>query len=458
MRATVTKKSWAVRASKPAAVLVAAALLSSCAHNEEPSTGTSASKSLTQKAESAALTAAGGKKIGGKLSLIGVNAGAEGAVIESTLKPFEDATGIDIDYTGSSDANTLIQTRVDAGNAPDVVNLPNAGSLATYAKAGKLVPLTFMDQSKLKSDFAPTLLSSATVDGKLYGIWNEVDNFMIWYNAKTYKGPKAPADWAALQKWAKSASSGDTAPWCMGLASGAASGVSGAQFISNLFLYESGPEKLKQFAEGKLPFTSPEVASAFKLFGKIATSSKMVKGGATAALNTPTVEAGNGMFSSPQKCSMLGWGNYAGGLITAANAKVKPVTDLDFFGWPAVNKDYAKSQLVSGHVMYAFNDTPQVRAFMKYYASSEAQSLLADSGHWVVANQDVTTATYPNALIKKSAAQYKAADSVSLSPVSQLPAPVVMALYKGIVAYVQNPGSLNSILAGIEKTRTGATS
>lgn len=123
-----------------------------------------------------------------------------------------------------------------------------------------------------------------------------------------------------------------------------------------------------------------------------------------------------------------------------------------------MNKAYAKSQLVSGHVMYAFNDTPQVRAFMKYYASSAAQSLLAASGQWVVANKQVAIATYPNALVKKSAQQYKDADTVSLSPVSQLPAPVIMALYKGVVSYVQHPGSLNSILAGIEKVRTGAKS
>jgi alpha-glucoside transport system substrate-binding protein len=444
----------ATKGAKAAAMLLAAALLGACAHNEDAASKVGSSKPLIKNAESAALQAAGGKKIGGKLSLIGVNAGPEGAIFESTLKPFEDATGVKIDYTGSSDANTLIQTRLTAGDPPDVVNLPNAGSLPTYAKAGKLVPLTFMDQNRLKADFASALLDSATVDGKLYGIWNEVDNFMIWYNTRSYKGPTAPADWAELQKWAATA----TTPWCVGLASGAASGVSGAQFISNLFLYRSGPEKLNELAAGRLPFTSPEVASAFKLFGQIATSSKMVDGGSTAALNTKTVDAGNGMFTSPPKCSLLGWGNYAGGLITAANPKVKPVTDLSFFPWPPVNKAYAKSQLVSGHVMYAFKDTPQARAFMEYYASSAAQSLLASSGQWVVANKQVAAGTYPNALIKKSAEQYMSADSVSLSPVSQLPAPVIMALYKGVVSYVQHPGSLNSILAGIEKVRTGVKS
>jgi alpha-glucoside transport system substrate-binding protein len=448
-------RSRATKGAGVAAVLLSAASLGACAHNQQDAAGrVGGSTALVKSAANAALQAAGGKKIGGKLSLIGVNAGPEGAIIESTLKPFEDATGVKIDYTGSSDANTLIQTRLAAGDPPDVVNLPNAGSLPAYAKAGKLVPLTFMDQNRLTADFAPALLKSTTVDGKLYGIWNEVDNFMIWYNPKLYKGPTAPADWAGLQKWAATAKT----PWCVGLASGAASGVSGAHFISNLLLYQSGPQKLNELAAGTLPFTSPAVASAFKLYGEIATSPKMVAGGSTAAVNTKTVDAGNGMFTTPPKCSLLGWGNYAGGLIAAANPKIKTGTDVDFFAWPPVDKTYAKSQLVSGHVMYAFKDTPQMRAFMKYYASSAAQSLLAASGEWVVANKQVGLGTYPNALMKKSAQAYLSADSVSLSPVSQLPAPVVMAFYKGVVSYVQHPAALNSILAGIDKVRTGAKS
>lgn len=436
-----------------ALMLTAMAVLAGCASNAPTSSQQGLPDNLVKQAEQAALAAAGGQKIGGKLSLVGVNGGVEGQLFEKTLKPFEQATGVSIDYTGTSDANTVIQTRVSAGNPPDVVRMPNGGGLKDYAKAGKLVALDgILDSPALSKDFAPALLDAARVDGKLYGMWSEVDDFMVWYNAKSYTGPTSPKDWAQLQTWAKS-QTGPPAPWCMGLESGAASGVTGAHFISNLLLYTAGPDALSKLVSGQLSFTSPEVRAAFQRYGEIATSPSLVAGGPQNVLASKTVDAGNGMFSSPQRCSLLGWGNYAGGLITNANPNVKPVTDLNFFAWPAVDTKYSGAQMVSGQVMYAFNDTPQVRAFLKYYASAQAQALLAATGHWVVANNQVSLDVYPNELIRRSAQVYKDSTSIALAPVTVLPTAVVLAFYRGVVSYVQNPGNLDAILAGIEQAR-----
>lgn len=445
------------RATAGAAVVAIAALLvSSCASNAKAPSST-ISTSITDAAQAAALAAAGGQKIGGKLSIVGVNGGTEGDIIKATFKPFEDATGVVINYNGTSDANTVVQTGVAAGNPPDIFNAANAGSLPTYAKAGKLVPLdSLFETGKLKAQFGQGLIDSASVGGKLYGIWNEVDDFMIWYNSATYAGPKTPATWAELQNWSKSQAKSGSTPWCLGLENGAASGVQGAHFINEQLLYTYGPATLQKFASGNLPFTSPEVKDAFSQLGAIATDRTMVDGGPTGALNTKQTDSGNGLFSTPQRCSLLGWGNYAGGLITASNPSAVPGKNLDFFAWPPVDKQYAKSQMVSGHVMYAFNDTPQVRAFMKYYATAEAQSVLAASGQWVVANRDVSLDAYPNVTMRKAAEQYLKAESVVLSPVAQLPGGVVLPYYKAVVAYVQNPAALDSILSTVEAARLSA--
>jgi alpha-glucoside transport system substrate-binding protein len=437
------------------ALSVAALLLAACASNTE-TPAASIDEDALSTAEEAALEAAGGERIGGEVTVVGVNGGVEGEIIEATFQPFEEATGIDVVYQGTSDANTVVQTGVAAGNPPDVFNAANAGALPGYAQAGALVPLDdLFDRAELEEQFGTALLESATVDGSLYGIWNEVDNFMLWYNADTYEGPDSPESWDEVVEWstAEAQAEGGPAPWCMGLESGAASGVPGAHFISNLILRAYGPEVVAQLAAGELPFTSPEVEDGFRMFGEIATQPEMVEGGPTGVLATRTVDAGNGLFSDPQRCQLLGWGNYAAGLITAANPTVTPGENLDFFRYPAIEADYANSEMVSGHVMYAFNDTPQVRAFMRYYASPEAQALLASSGQWVVGNRDVPLDTYPNEISRRAAEQYLDSEEVVLAPVSQLPAPIVLEFYRSVVAYVQDPSSLDSVLATLEAKR-----
>lgn len=451
---SITPRRRALVAVTSAALL--ALITTSCASNTEVASN-EIDDSLVAAAEAAALKAAGGEEIGGELDIVGVNGGTEGEIIASTFEPFEAATGIKVNYNGTSDANTVVQTGVSAGDPPDIFNAANAGSLPGYAEAGELVPLDdLFDAEELNEIFDPALIESATWDGSLYGIWNEVDNFMIWYNSDTYDGPEEPATWAELGEWTSEQAASGSTPWCMGLENGAASGVQGAHFINAQLLTTAGADKLAQLSAGELPFTSPEVKDAFEQFGAIVGTESMVDGGATGALATKQTDSGNGLFSDPQRCSLLGWGNYAANLIAASNPEAVPGENLKFFKWPAVDEQYAGAEMVSGHVMYAFNDTPQVQAFMRYYASAEAQALLAASGQWVVANRDVSLDTYPNETMRAAAEQYEAADDVVLSPVAQLPGSVVLPYYKAVVAYVQDPASLDAVLQTVEDARLTA--
>ena len=48
------------------------------------------------------------------------------------MKPFMDATGIDVQYIGSKEFEASISVRVDAGDAPDIADFPQPGLLASY--------------------------------------------------------------------------------------------------------------------------------------------------------------------------------------------------------------------------------------------------------------------------------------------------------------------------------------
>ena len=130
-----------------------------------------------------------------------------------------------------------------------------------------------MDLSKvigdttMNADYSASLLKTVTAGGKVFGVFQGFSNFMVWYNPKTYTGPKNPTTWAQLADWTDQQAAKGTPAWCIAEESGAGSGFPGAQFIENLFAKKYGPDLLNQWGTGKLKWTSPEVKDAFQMFG-----------------------------------------------------------------------------------------------------------------------------------------------------------------------------------------------
>jgi alpha-glucoside transport system substrate-binding protein len=411
---------------------------------------------LVSAAQAEARTAAGGAKLGGTVTIVGVANGAEGDDLVKAMKPFEDATGVTIKYTGSEDQTGVVQAAVLAGNPPDIVDGQGAGIMKAYAAQGKLKSMDdIVGADVLKKNFNSGLLDGVTVNGKVYGIWGEVDAFMVWYNAKTYAGPKNPTSYAQLDAWAKKQAASGTAPWCMALEAGAGTGFPAQSWIENIFLKMYGPTEMAKWANGQLPWTSPEVKAAFQRFGEVATSKTMVNGGPTAVVSTSIVNYGTGLFSNPNRCSLELWGNYAAGLIQSQYPSVKIPADLDFFPVPADTPSGATAENIAGHVMFAFNDAPQTKAFLKYWASPQAASLVAATGRWSVGNRNVPLSAYPNPAMQRSAELLTKASVLSPGPATTAPSATVTAWNKAIINYVQDPSTLDDGLASIQATASG---
>ena len=86
------------------------------------------------------------------------------------LQPFEQQTGIQVQYSGTRDLNSVLTTRVQAGNPPEIAALPNPGAMNQFADQGKLMDLTnVVDQNQMKSQYAPDWMTLGTVNGKLVG-------------------------------------------------------------------------------------------------------------------------------------------------------------------------------------------------------------------------------------------------------------------------------------------------
>jgi len=163
---------------------------------------------VTALAAAAVLAACQGAAPSGPrtVTVYGTWGGSEQDSFLAMVKPFEDRTGIKVQYTGTRDLNAVLTTGVASGILPDLAGLPGPGQMAEFARAGKLVDLsTVLDVNTYKAETAPALVDLGTVDGKLVGVFIKTAvKGLIWYDPKVYKGG-VPATWDDLQQKGKAA-------------------------------------------------------------------------------------------------------------------------------------------------------------------------------------------------------------------------------------------------------------
>ena len=397
-----------------------------------------------------------GEKLGGSVSILGVNGGHELEMLKAAWKPFEDATGIKVDYNGTTDFAAVLQTRVNAGDPPDMAGSTNISNVLRYAKAGALKEVgTLVDPAALNGAFMPGLADAVTVDGKLYGVWTEINNFMLWYNVKLYDGPKENVTTEQIEAWAKAAADKGMTPWCYADERGASSGFIGANWIQSYILKNSGEATLTELGRGERKWNSPEVRTAWEAFGRIVHDPKMVAGGAMAGLSTPAIKIGTGLFANPPYCTLMQWGTYAGSLTLNLYPEVKPVEDLDFMPIPGTPEN-AGLETFGGTVYMPFKDTPQVRAFLTYLASAEAQRLVAANNNWTVASAKVGPEAYSNPVLARARDTLLGPDTRLVTQPTQVAAPpVIQAFIKGVVSYALDPSALDAALDSIDAAVAG---
>src|SRR4030042_4300332 len=71
------------------------------------------------------------------------------------IKGFEDETGIDVQYESTREFETLINVRVEAGDAPDLEAIPQPGLMKRFAQGGKLVTLWPEIVAMIDKNYAP---------------------------------------------------------------------------------------------------------------------------------------------------------------------------------------------------------------------------------------------------------------------------------------------------------------
>lgn len=402
-------------------------------------------------------------KTGGTVHVVAVWAASEQDSFMAVLKPFQEKTGIKVQYESTRDLDAVLTTRVQAGNPPEIAAAPSPSTMALFAKQGKLVALNdIIDVKQLTEQYGPDWVKLGQVAGsdKLYTIfsWAAMKG-LVWYNPKNFKAKnyQVPKTWDQLMSLQSQIASGGTTPWCIGLESQAASGWPGSDWVKEIVISQSGPDVYDQWYQGKLKWTSPQIKQAWQTWGQILGSGgSNVYGGKQQMLATNFGDAAQGMFQTPPKCYMHNQGSFITDFFGKYPSAPKPVDDFTFFSLPDINTSYASARVVAGDNFAMYKDTPQSRELIKYLISPEAQAIWVKRGGKISPNKKVAISDYPdeisrqiaNDLVNAKIARYDAGDL--------MPSDMRNAYWKGVLDYVSDQSKLDSILADLDKVQATA--
>ena len=375
---------------------------------------------------------------------------------DNSMAAFEEATGIDIQYEGSKEFEASITVRVQAGDAPDIVDFPQPGLLGTFAKQGKVVPATDMiPEAWLAENYLQSWLDMATMEGPdgpaQYGVWQRFNaKSLVWYPKASFDaaGYPIPTTWEELQALQDMiVSDGDT-PWCVGIESGAATGWAATDWTEEFMLRTTSLENYDAWVAGELPFESSEVKNAIESFATIWNDDSMVSGGRAAIVTTFFGDSPTGMFQDPPTC----WLHKQGNFITSFFPEGSEYgVDYGVFYLPGIDAAYGSPFLVAGDIMAAMVDRPEVRAVMQFFSTGEGVKGWLAAGGALGPQKDVQLDWYGSDLERDIAGLVNNATSVRFDGSDLMPGEVgAGSFWKGMTDYFSGAADLDTVLAEID--------
>ncbi|HLZ94994.1 MAG TPA: ABC transporter substrate-binding protein [Candidatus Dormibacteraeota bacterium] len=405
----------------------------------------------------------GASSSAGTVHVIAVWSGQEQASFMAVLKPFEDQTGIKVDYESTRDEDAILTSRVAAGNPPDLAAAPSPQLLSQFAKQGKVISLNdAVDMSALQSSTAQSWikLGEPLSDGKLYQIfaWAAVKG-LIWYDPKNFqaKGYNVPKSWDDLTNLSSQIKGSGTTPWCVTVESGSASGWPASDWLKEIVLSQAGPDVYDKWVAGTQKWTSPEIKQAWQTFGQIlGPNDSNTYGGKQYILATNFGDVGTPMFQNPPKCYMLNQASFITTFFTSANPSLQAGTDFNFFPLPDISSQYTGAHVVAGDSFSMFKDTPQARKLIQYLTTAQAQDIWVKRGGKLAVNKQVSLDDYPDTLSKESAQIIVNTQIAKYDATDNMPADMRTAAWKGLLDFISDQSKLDSILANLDKVQATA--
>ncbi len=380
---------------------------------------------------------------------------ADAEKFDATIAAFEEATGIDIQYQGSKEFEASIRTRVDAGDAPDIVDFPQPGLLATFVAQGSVVDIgPALEEVNASERYNQSWLDMATMEGPdgpiSAGVWERVNGkSLVWYPKAAWDeaGYEIPTTAEELQTLMDTMVEDGVTPWCFGIESGAATGWAATDWTEEMMLRTTTLENYDAWVAGDLPFASPEVQNAVEAWGFLL-DDQYVYGGRDSVAITNFGDAPLPMFEDPPQCYMHRQGNFITSFFPEGTVAGE---DYDFFYFPGVDPAYGNPVLVAGDIWAAFSDRPEVMAVIQYFTYGSHLRVWMEQGGAISPHMDADLSWYGSDIERKIGEIIVNATAVRFDASDLMPGAVgAGTFWTEMTAYVSGGKELQPALEAID--------
>jgi alpha-glucoside transport system substrate-binding protein len=397
---------------------------------------------------------------GETLSVVGPWVGPDADLVNTVIAYFEEATGADVEYTGSDSFEQQIVIDAQAGSAPNVAIFPQPGLAANMAKEGFLTPLGEESANWVKENYAAgeswvNLGTYANPEGtdEFYGFFYKVDvKSLVWYVPENFEdaGYEVPDSMEALKALTDQIVEDGGTPWCIGLGSQAATGWPATDWVEDFMLRTQAPEVYDQWVSNEIPFDDPAVLGAIEEFGYFARNEKYVAGGAGTVASTDFRDSPKGLFDSPPKCYLHRQASF---IPTFFPEGTELGADADFFYFPAYEeRDLGKPVLGAGTVFGITNDNKAAHAFIDFLKTPIAHEIWMAQSGFLTPHSGVNLDAYANDSLRKQGQILLEATTFRFDASDLMPGKIgAGAFWTGMVDYAGGKDAA-AVGAAIQKT------
>ncbi len=325
--------------------------------------------------------------------------------------PLTKCTGVKIKFEGTDQFETQVNVRLAGGNAPDVIDFPQPGLMASLARKGLLKPLTAKSAASVNADFIGGWKELGTVDGKVYGMPARANiKSLVWYSpaafkAKGYAIPQSLDELKALSD--KIVADGGT-PWCMGIESGVATGWVITDWMEDFMLRLNGEKTYDDWVNHKIAFNDPKVKAVMDAVGSYIKNPKYI-GSENAVKAIATTKFQEGGFPILEgKCYMHRQASFYSG-IWPDGTTIGDDGKVNVFYLPSPGK--TKYMLGAGDVLSAGTNKPETMDVILYSGSNEYfAGYIAKGRKDLTPNKTFDTTKIADPVTKKFADLLKSSD------------------------------------------------
>jgi len=374
---------------------------------------------------------------------------------EESMVPFEEETGIEIEYEGSGDFESLIAVRAEGGDPPDVAAFPQPGLMEDMVSRGFVIDLEdWFDRSFLEEQYSDTWINYGTVGDTLAGIWYRASvKSLVWYPVPEFEeaGYEVPETWDEMLALSDQMVADGNVPWSIGIESAGATGWVGTDWIEDILLRTQPPEVYDAWVAHEIDFDSPELKNAFDILGGIWKNDDYVLGGESSILTTPFGDAIHPLLDNPPSAWMHRQASFITGF-WPEDMDVVVGEDIDYFYLPPIDEEYGRPVLGAGDIMSAMVDSEAVRQTVEWLARPDSKRAWVEAGGFVSPNQTTPLDWYPDAASRGYAEILNNATTFRFDASDLMPGQVgAGSFWEGIVDWVQGTPT-EQVLSRIDET------